>query len=164
MAKTSGISIDLDPTISFFLHNPPVLNSFPEDTTDNNVIKNPKYCRKILFHTTSPMDATTAKSSSPTTSQFPVNLNCSHCQQPSFFSDDKRTVVGEMDFFAEKNNKLVDDDDDGDANPIHTSDTDIKESTDRTVLDLVNVNVSHPHPSFICFCKFFFSFSWVLMD
>ncbi|XWS47423.1 hypothetical protein CRYUN_Cryun14cG0150800 [Craigia yunnanensis] len=141
MAKASGLSIDLDPTISFVLHNPPVLNSFPEDTKDNNVIKNTKYCRKILFHTTSPMDATTAKRSSPTTIQFPVNLNRSHDQHPSFFSDDKRTVFCEMDFFAEKNNKPVDDDDDdGYVNPIHTSDTDIKDSTDRTVLDLVNVN------------------------
>ncbi|XWS36781.1 hypothetical protein CRYUN_Cryun20dG0115400 [Craigia yunnanensis] len=141
MAKASRLSIDLDPPFSFFLHNPTVLNSFPEDTEDNNVFKNPKHCSKILFPTTSPMDATTAKRSPPPTIQFPVNLNYSHDQHPSFPSDDKRKVVGEMDFFAEKNNKLVDDDDDdGDCNPIHTFDTDIKDSTDRTVLELINVN------------------------
>ncbi|XVF20991.1 hypothetical protein REPUB_Repub12eG0052100 [Reevesia pubescens] len=149
MAKHNGFSIDLDP-ISLFLHTPTVLNSFPEDTTkDNNIINNSKYSSKILFPTitTSSMDATTAnKSPSPCTIQFPVNLNCSDDQHPSSLlpSDDKRRVVGEMDFFAQKNHKLIDnddeDDDDGvDANPIHTSDADIKDSTDRTALEL-NVN------------------------
>ncbi|XWS75761.1 hypothetical protein CRYUN_Cryun01aG0119900 [Craigia yunnanensis] len=141
MAKASGLSIDLDP-ISFFLHKPTVLNSFPEDTKDNNnIINNPKYCSKILFRTTFPMDATTSNRSPPPTIQFPVNLNCSHDQHPSLpTSDDKRRVVGEMDFFTEKNNKLVvDEDDDADANPIHTSNADIKGSLERTVLEL-NVN------------------------
>ncbi|XWS30961.1 hypothetical protein CRYUN_Cryun23aG0036100 [Craigia yunnanensis] len=136
MANASGLLIDLDP-ISFFLHKPIVLNSFPEDTKDNNIINNPKHCSKILFPTTSPMDATTANRSPPPAIQFPVNLNCSHFQHSSLpTSDDKRRVVGEMDFFAEKNNKLVDD---ADANPIHTSDADIKDSTDRSALEL-NVN------------------------
>ncbi|XP_022728341.1 probable WRKY transcription factor 31 [Durio zibethinus] len=144
MAKASGLSIDLDPPFSLFLHHPTVLNSFPEDKTDNNVVKNPKYRSKIVFPATTPMDdVTSAKTSPPPTIQFPVYLNCSRDQHPSFPSDDKRSVVGEMDFFAEKDNKLVDDHDridDGDANPIHTSDTDIKDSTDRTVLEMINVN------------------------
>ncbi|XP_022759066.1 probable WRKY transcription factor 31 [Durio zibethinus] len=138
MAKASGLSIDLDP-ISLFLHKPTVLNSFPEDTKDNNsnnVINNPKYCSNILFPTASPMDATKANRSPPSTIQFPVNLNCSHDQHPSL-SDDKWRVVSEVDFFAEKNNKFVDDV--VDANPIHTLDVDIKVSNDRTALEL-NVN------------------------
>ena len=64
-----------------------------------------------------------------------------------------------MDFFAEKNNKLVDDD--ADANPIHTSDADIKDSTDPAALEL-NVNVIHP--PFISFCKFILVsvlFQWI---
>ncbi|XP_021274893.1 probable WRKY transcription factor 31 [Herrania umbratica] len=141
MAEGSGLSIDLDPN-SFFLHKPTVLNSFPEETKDNNIVnnKNSKRSSKVFFPTTPLMDATTASRSSPPTIQFPVNLNCSLDQHTSLPSDDhKRTVMGEMDFFAQKNNKLVDADDDGDANPIHTSDADVKGSTERTALEL-NVN------------------------
>lgn len=150
MANATQFSIDLDPPFSFFAHNPIVLNSFPDlqhTTTD---------C------TTAPMDAT--RSPPPlTTIQFPVNLNSSSSshQQPQHDHvhdhDHKRT---EMDFFAERNhnnnnNKQVvgddeddDDDDDHVNHNIHTSDTDIKETTDRTVLDHVNVSNSNP-PSFV---------------
>ncbi|XP_022771770.1 probable WRKY transcription factor 31 [Durio zibethinus] len=86
------------------------------------------------------MDATIANRSPPPIIQFPVNLNCSHDQQhPSLpTSDDNRRVVGEMDFFAEKNSKLVGDDDDDDDDDAD-ADADIKDSTDRTAL-VLNVN------------------------
>ncbi|PPS16565.1 hypothetical protein GOBAR_AA04014 [Gossypium barbadense] len=55
-----------------------------------------------------------------TVDRFPVKFDCFYDQtRPSFLpsDDDKRRVVGELDFFAEKNDKLVDD-----ADFMHTSD------------------------------------------
>ncbi|KAE8673061.1 dienelactone hydrolase family protein [Hibiscus syriacus] len=123
MAKASGLSLDLDP-ISLSLHNPPVLNSFPEDNVKPNHATN-------TIATMSPP---------PAIDHFPVKLNRSYDQsRPSLlpFDDNKRRIVGERDFFAEKNDrKLVVDD----ADSMHTSDTDIKGSTDRTDLEL-NVDI-----------------------
>ncbi|XVF31734.1 hypothetical protein REPUB_Repub17cG0017700 [Reevesia pubescens] len=154
MAKASGLSLDLDP-ISFFPRHPTVLSSFPDDTSklNTNSININNHCSsisKILFSATtsnSPMDATTPNRSPPPTIQFPVNLNCSHDQQhtsfPTSSGDHTGRFLGEMDFFADEkiNNKLIVDDDDenGDANPIHTSDADIKDSAHRTALEL-NIN------------------------
>ncbi|KAK5819875.1 hypothetical protein PVK06_024906 [Gossypium arboreum] len=75
-------------------------------------------------------DASTPnRSPLPPTIQFPVNPNCTNDEIP-------RRVIGEMDFFAEKNHKLVDDHvDDSD----HANATDINGSIDRTALEL-NVN------------------------
>ncbi|XVF81634.1 hypothetical protein PTKIN_Ptkin15bG0170900 [Pterospermum kingtungense] len=155
MAKPTEFSIDLDPPpFSFFLHNPTVLNSFPQQqdntqhpntnttTNNNNVVK-----ANIPKYYTAPMDATTAKIRSPPpppplTIQFPVNLSsCSrhdqqqHHHHPCFPSDDdhhndKRTIVSEMDFFAKNNKQLVDDDggggddDEGDHHANHIHNSD----------------------------------------
>ena len=160
MAKGSGLSIDLDP-ISLFLHKPTVLNSFPVENTptlNTNKKKNPENLssnsssgssRRNL--TTTLMDASAAaKRSPPPTIQFPVSVNLnSSCSQEDQNPSDRhhlnRTVIGEMDFFAEKNNNYNnnklgdrDHDDDGDDDD---ADADIKiHSTDRTALEL-NVNV-----------------------
>ncbi|PPS08113.1 hypothetical protein GOBAR_AA12526 [Gossypium barbadense] len=73
--------------------------------------------------------STPSRSPPPPTIQFPVNPNCTNNEIP-------RRVIGEMDFFAEKNHKLVDDHvDDSD----HANATDINDSIDRTALEL-NVN------------------------
>ncbi|KAI4322521.1 hypothetical protein L6164_022207 [Bauhinia variegata] len=96
MARGGGLSIDSDPTGSFLLHNPVVLNSFPEDN-------NPKW---KLAH----MDGSVGtKRSSPGSSiPFQVNLNCAHdSHRSSSPSDDKRAIIDEMDFFADK--KIKDD-------------------------------------------------------
>ncbi|KAK8994975.1 hypothetical protein V6N11_046041 [Hibiscus sabdariffa] len=123
MAKASGLSIDLDP-ISFSFHTPTVLNSFPQDTTSD-------INHRIMFPTTPCLTNTLATMSPPPpVDQFPVKLN------PSFLppGDNKRRVVGERDFFAEKSDrKLVDDDG---VDSMHTSDADIKGSADRTGLEL----------------------------
>ncbi|KAJ0051867.1 hypothetical protein Pint_02005 [Pistacia integerrima] len=94
MAKgSSGLSLNSDPIAgnnNFFLHHPTVLNSFPEDHHHRHHNK---------WKLTSLMDA---KRSPPSTIQFPVCLNSSDYQEPSQLSDDKRTVIDEMDFFADK--------------------------------------------------------------
>lgn len=91
MAKGSGLSIDSDP-IGFFLHRPIVLNSFQDD--NNNYIHHKKI--KKLLHSDS-MDATIQRSPPHPTLQFPVNLNCTTTHD----DDHKRTVMDEMDFFAD---------------------------------------------------------------
>ncbi|KAE8685261.1 putative WRKY transcription factor 42 [Hibiscus syriacus] len=126
MAKLSGLPIDSDPNISFFLHIPTVLNSFPEqeDTKPNIVLINSNFCTVPAMD-----DASKANMSPPppNTIQFPVNLNCSRDEHP-------RRVIGEMDFFAEKNRKLTDDVDGSDH-----ANAEINDSIDRTALEL-NVN------------------------
>ncbi|GMI69092.1 hypothetical protein like AT1G62300 [Hibiscus trionum] len=136
MAKPSGLSIDSDPNLSFFLHIPTVLNSFPDQQqhTEPNIIvfnnTNSNCCTELSV---SAMDDASKPNMSPppppppTTIQFPVNLNASHDEHP-------RRVIGEMDFFAEKNRKLADDVDDSDR-----ANADIDDSIDRTALEL-NVN------------------------
>ncbi|XP_038991001.1 probable WRKY transcription factor 31 [Hibiscus syriacus] len=138
MAKASGLSIDLDP-VTFSLHKPIVLNSFPEDTTKDNtniVIIN-KSDDQIMFPTTPCImnhHVTVATMSPPfAVDHFPVKLNRSLL--PS--DDNKWRVVAERDFFAENNHrKLIVDD----ADSVHTSDADIKGSTDRTDLEL-NIDI-----------------------
>ncbi|KAE8730523.1 putative WRKY transcription factor 42 [Hibiscus syriacus] len=129
MGKPSGLPIDSDPNISFSLHIPTVLNSFPEqeDTKPNIILINNNYCTKLSVFAMD--DASTANMSPPppTTIQFPVNLNCSRDEHP-------RRVIGEMDFFAEKNRKLTDDVGDSDH-----ANAEINDSIDRTALEL-NVN------------------------
>lgn len=98
MARGSGLSIDTttDP-IQFFQHKPTtvIINSFLDQ-------------HHRQWSLDAPMDTTR---SSPSTIQFGVNLNCTHDHdqdqdqdqdhpQPS---DDNRTVIDEMDFFAHKN-------------------------------------------------------------
>ncbi|KAK8569866.1 hypothetical protein V6N13_002578 [Hibiscus sabdariffa] len=117
MAKPSGLS----------------LNSFPEqeDTKPtiiiNNSNKNSNYCPKVSVSAMD--DASTANTSPPppTTIQFPVNLNRSQDDHP-------RRVIGEMDFFAEKNFKLAAEVDESDH-----ANADINDPIDRTALEL-NVN------------------------
>jgi hypothetical protein len=100
MAKGSGLSIDSADPFGFFPHRPIVLNSFPEDSNNNNNI----ISRNIHKWKLSTMDATLNRSPpSSSTIQFPLNLNCSHHHEDSPpLSDDKRMVIDEMDFFAEK--------------------------------------------------------------
>ncbi|KAK8717751.1 hypothetical protein V6N13_045008 [Hibiscus sabdariffa] len=125
MAKPSGLSIDSDPNLPFFLHIPTVLNSFPEqeDTKPNIIVID--NCTKLSVSAMD--DASTANVTPPpsTTIQFPVHLNCSHDEHP-------RRVIGEMDFFAEKNRKLADDSD-------HAADINDSMDRNRTALEL-NVN------------------------
>ncbi|MFQ6619481.1 hypothetical protein Gotur_000902 [Gossypium turneri] len=136
MAKTSGLSnIDFDPNY-FLIHNPPVLNSFPEftpkDTNKNNNNNN-----KTMFSGTT---TTPANMSLPSTvDRFPVKLDCFSDQtRPSFLpsDDDKRRVVGELDFFAEKNDKLVDV-----ADSMHTSDAGLELNV-NIGLNLLTTNTS----------------------
>ncbi|KAG2716963.1 hypothetical protein I3843_03G153200 [Carya illinoinensis] len=118
MAKGSGLSIDSDP-IGFFLNQPIVLNSFPED--DNNH----HYHNRNIKWKLGAMDATLNRSASPTI-QFPLNLNCSHRQDSPPPSDAKRTVMDEMDFFAEKH---------GQDNEAAYTDVDRKDSDGPTALE-----------------------------
>ncbi|KAK8517815.1 hypothetical protein V6N12_016655 [Hibiscus sabdariffa] len=132
MAKPSGLSIDSDPNISFSLHIPTVLNSFPEqeDTKPSIIINNnSNYCPKVSVSAMD--DASTANTSPPppTTIQFPVNLNRSQDDHP-------RRVIGEMDFFAEKSFKLAAEVDESDH-----ANADINDPVDRTALEL-NVNLA----------------------
>ena len=128
MAKGSGLSIDSDP-IGFFIHKPTVINSFQED-----------YNKKINYKTFLPssMDITTIHERSPPhpTLQFPVNLNCSHQDSP-MQSDENRTVIDEMDFFADNRNP------DTKASP---SSHDIVDDNHKSLNDQIdiamNVNVS----------------------
>lgn len=122
MAKGGGLSIDLDP-IGFFLHQPIVLNSFPEDNINNH---NNFKCKLTA------MDATLNNRSPPSTIQFPVNLNCSNLHDSPPPSDDKRTVIDEMDFFAKK-------DHDNKAAPS-TDHADKKDDLDRPTTLEFNVN------------------------
>ncbi|KAB2073564.1 hypothetical protein ES319_A07G091700v1 [Gossypium barbadense] len=115
MAKTSGLSIDFDPNY-FLIHNPPVLNSFPEDTPEDTNKNNNNNNTMFSGTTTTPENMSLRS----TVDRFPVKFDCFYDQtRPSFLpsDDDKRRVVGELDFFAEKNDKLVDD-----ADFMHTSD------------------------------------------
>uniref|UniRef100_A0A2P2KPI0 WRKY domain-containing protein n=2 Tax=Rhizophora mucronata TaxID=61149 RepID=A0A2P2KPI0_RHIMU len=142
MAKgRSGLSIDSDLISSgFFVHKPTVLNSFPEEanTKSNNNNNNPKW-RLGKFV----MDATPTRSSSPpTTIQFPVNLHCGrdrdhdnhdhHRDDGAPLSpDDNRTVIGEMDFFADKSHDI--------REPKKANTDDLKDSKSAPELEL-NVN------------------------
>ncbi|PON62207.1 WRKY domain containing protein [Trema orientale] len=110
MAKGSGLSIDSDP-IGFFIHKPTVLNSFQQDYNNNN-----NHHKKINYKPLLPspsMDTTTIhERSSPSppppphpTLQFPVNLNCAHQVDSPAQSDENRTVIDEMDFFADNRNR-----------------------------------------------------------
>ncbi|XP_052179282.1 probable WRKY transcription factor 31 [Diospyros lotus] len=95
MAKGSGLSIDLD-RIGFFLHRPNVINSFPDDSHHHSRRRHHPPRLKL-----EPMDSPPSRS--PATIQFPVNLNCTaHDHDSSTAADDSRTVIGEMDFFADK--------------------------------------------------------------
>ncbi|KDP24852.1 hypothetical protein JCGZ_24446 [Jatropha curcas] len=106
MAKgRSGLFIDSDLiTSGFFIHNPTVLNSFPDQqifNSNNNT--------KLTFMDSSTAATVPASSTTTTTIQFPVNLNHDanddhhhHNHHASLPSDEKRTVIDEMDFFAEK--------------------------------------------------------------
>ncbi|KAF5746087.1 WRKY family transcription factor [Tripterygium wilfordii] len=110
MAKGGGLSIDSDPIRYFFPLNPIVHNS-SECTHANNI----KHLEYRLMDAAADPDR-----SLPTTIQFPFNLNCD--------SDDKRTVIDEMDFFRQKKQ---------DPNPV---DTDMKED-DKSLAGLeLNVN------------------------
>nr|AIE43880.1 WRKY transcription factor 8 [Gossypium hirsutum] len=134
MAKTSGLSIDFDPNY-FLIHNPPVLNSFPEytpkDTNKNNNNNNTMFSGT----TTTPENMSLPS----TVDRFPVKFDCFYDQtRPSFLpsDDDKRRVVGELDFFAEKNDKLVDD-----ADFMHTSDAGLELNV-NIGLNLLTTNTS----------------------
>ncbi|KAG2712184.1 hypothetical protein I3760_04G112900 [Carya illinoinensis] len=117
MAKGSGLSVDSDP-IGFFCHQPMVINSFPED----NPGREPKW--KL-----GAMDAALTNSAPPTI-QFPLNLNWSRRQDSPSSSDNKRTVIDEVDFFAEKH---------GRDNKAASTDTDRKDSDGPAALEF-NVN------------------------
>nr|QWQ79496.1 WRKY74 [Juglans sigillata] len=115
MAKGSGLSVDSDP-IGFFCHQPMVLNSFPED----NPGREPKW--KL-----GAMDAALTSSAPPT---IPLNLNWSRRQDSPSSSDNKRTVIDEVDFFAEKQGR----------DKASSTDTDRKDSRDCPVALEFNVN------------------------
>lgn len=141
MAKGSGLSIDSDP-IGLFLHQPIVLNSFPEDDNrNNNHSRNPKW--KL-----GAMDATQLDRSAPSTIQFPLNLNCSHHQDSPPPSDDKRTVVNEMDFFAEKYHH----------NKAASTVADEKDSDCRPTALEFKVNVCDPYKFFNLVLPYYYHF------
>lgn len=141
MAKGRGVlSIDSDlisTTSAFFLHNPTVLNSFP----DQENIVNPKW-KQLATTGRQTMDATSARSP-PTTIQFPVKLiNTNDARDDDDDEDDddsslpsdnrRRTVIDEMDFFARKKHD--------DGYPITNNSTDdLKDSGSPAGLEL-NVN------------------------
>ena len=77
--------------------------------------------------------ATLNSRSSPSTIQFPVNLNRSHQHDSPPPSDDKRMVIDEMDFFAE-NEK------DHDNKPASTDHADKNDLDGPTTLEF-KVNV-----------------------
>ncbi|XP_054814318.1 probable WRKY transcription factor 31 [Prosopis cineraria] len=99
MARGGGISIESDPLgSSFFLDEPFVLNSFPEDYSTNLTNKS------ILVR--DPMDGGKR-------SPLRVNLNYSHHEspadhetEPSLHPDDLRAHIDEMDFFSNKDDKF----------------------------------------------------------
>ncbi|PSS14411.1 WRKY transcription factor [Actinidia chinensis var. chinensis] len=90
MARGSEFPIDTD-RIGFFVHQPTVINSFPED--NHHHYHHHHHKLKI-----EPMEAKVP------TIQFPVNLNCTTSDEDDVPepSDQKRRVIGEMDFFADK--------------------------------------------------------------
>ncbi|TYJ26056.1 hypothetical protein E1A91_A07G093200v1 [Gossypium mustelinum] len=134
MAKTSGLSIDFDPNY-FLIHNPPVLNSFPEDTPEDTNKNNNNNNTMFSGTTTTPENMSLRS----TVDRFPVKFDCFYDQtRPSFLpsDDDKRRVVGELDFFPEKNDKLVDD-----ADFMHTSDAGLELNV-NIGLNLLTTNTS----------------------
>ncbi|KAJ4730062.1 WRKY family transcription factor [Melia azedarach] len=126
MAKGSGLSIDSDPIAgNLFLHQPTVLNSFPEDHQNHNNVN----FRNTRFKLSSLMDSKSSPTTTPSTIQFPVCLNSSSHDQdrPLHRSDDdhKRTVViDEMDFFTDKNHDHV-------KSNANNSNADHKKESDR---------------------------------
>ncbi|XP_059661091.1 probable WRKY transcription factor 31 [Cornus florida] len=129
MAKGSGLSIDSD-RIGLFLHKPPsVINSFSDHHNNNNNHHHhhPKWKLE-------PMETTGNRSSPASSIQFPVNLNCTHHQDVPEPSDVKRTVMDEMDFFADKKP-----DRDDSKGATTTTDADKKEFNEPTEMDF-NVN------------------------
>ncbi|KAK2649388.1 hypothetical protein Ddye_016877 [Dipteronia dyeriana] len=136
MAKGSGLSIDhnnnSDHHNFFLLHNPTVLNSFPEDHRHNR--HNISSSSGSDTWINNKMDSKTP----PPTIQFPVyNFNHrahddhdhGHRDSPLPSDDDKRTVVDEMDFFAN----------DADVKPITATDKNNDSGEPTTGLEL-NVN------------------------
>ncbi|KAK6918843.1 WRKY domain [Dillenia turbinata] len=98
MAKGGGLSFDADP-IRFFPHKPIVINSFPEDNNNiNSNFNNNRPTFKYWKHHHHPIMEDHNRSSPI---QFPVNLNFSDHDQPDQ-SDERRRVMDEMDFFADK--------------------------------------------------------------
>ncbi|OAY35106.1 probable WRKY transcription factor 31 isoform X2 [Manihot esculenta] len=147
MAKgmSSGLSIDSDLiTSTFFFHNPTVLNSFSQEN-----FKNPNNCNNLTL-----MDASASASASrspPPTIQFPVNLNSTTLHNHDDDDDDvslpsddnKRMVIDEMDFFAEKQH----DDDVKNSNSLSHDFKDPKSPTRlefdvNTGLNLLTTNTS----------------------
>ncbi|KAK0589135.1 hypothetical protein LWI29_010152 [Acer saccharum] len=120
MAKGSGLSIDQNNNSDhhfFLLHKPTVLNSFPEDHHHHhhNISSSSSGSDTWINNK---MDSKTP----PPTIQFPVynfnhrshdddHHNHGHRDSPQLSDDDKRTVVDEMDFFANG----------GDVKPITTN-------------------------------------------
>ncbi|KAI8558276.1 hypothetical protein RHMOL_Rhmol04G0078300 [Rhododendron molle] len=108
MAKGSGLSIDTD-RIGCFLHHPTVINSFPDDHHHHHHHNNNSNRRLNHHHPKLKLEPMETTQQVPNTIQFPVNLNCtSHdgdeddegVDPPP--SCDKRRVIGEMDFFADR--------------------------------------------------------------
>ncbi|KAK6919330.1 WRKY domain [Dillenia turbinata] len=98
MAKGSGVSSETDP-IRFFPDKPIVINSFPED--NNNINTGFNHNRTTLQYWKHHHHPIMEDHNRSSPIQFPVNLNFSdHDRQDP--SDEKRTVIGEMDFFADK--------------------------------------------------------------
>ncbi|XAR55360.1 hypothetical protein NMG60_11035411 [Bertholletia excelsa] len=116
MAKGGGLSFDSD-RIGLFLHQPTVINSFAED--NHHHLRHLRHLHPPPKLKAEPMDASADRSPVPTI-QFPVNLNC---------TADKRPVIGEMDFFADKKH-------DKEPKP---SDDDIKDLPPTPELD-INLN------------------------
>lgn len=150
MARGGGLSIDSDPTGSFFHHKPIVLNSFPED--NNNIISsNSHHPKWKLGHN---MDGTVNKRSSnssntpnSTTIPFQVNLSCSHDSHASSPPSDhdhnnnnNRPLIDEMDFFSSHHNKNNDNFASASTSAPHTHD---HHSPTPAILEL-KVNVSDP--------------------
>lgn len=104
MGKGSDHSIHSDP-IGFFHHKPLVLNSFQEDHFINNG-HDPN--RRKRLHPS--MDTSIQTTSPPTTFRFPLNLNSSHDDHhssPPPSDYENRTVIDEMDFFADDQKRHV---------------------------------------------------------
>ncbi|KAJ7981279.1 WRKY family transcription factor [Quillaja saponaria] len=110
MAKGGGLSIDSDPTGSFFPQKPVVLYSFPEGnttTTTTTTTNNPKWKLINPMDMDAPTTNNNSSRSPPSTIQFPVNLNCAHDdhEDSQVPSDGKRTVIDEMDFFSDQRSR-----------------------------------------------------------
>ncbi|CAL5406279.1 unnamed protein product [Camellia sinensis] len=109
----SELSIDSD-RIGLFLYHPTVINSFPDDNHHHHLRHHHHHHHrpKLKFE---PMEMEPTTTRSPIkTIQFPVNLNCttttttSDQDIPTPSDHNHRTVIDEMDFFAQ--NKKHDDD------------------------------------------------------